>query len=136
MNFDFDLFSFAISFAIGAIFGSGSVWKLLQHRIEKSNLQLKRAEASNVIRNRLFELMSMLKDKREYFCDIRDGKLEAPGIRPNVLIQLQTEIDLIYDDILEKEKQLAKIENRKPREISKKHGGRPAPPSAIVISDE
>ena len=91
MKFNFDL----ISFVIGTLFGSGSVWKLLQHRIEKSKLQLKQAEASNEIRNRLFELMSLLKDKREFFADIRDGKLEIDGIRPNILNQLQTEIDLI-----------------------------------------
>ena len=123
MKFNFDFFSFVI----GALFGSGSVWMLLQHRIKKNKLQLKQAEASNEIRNRMFELMSLLKDKREFFVDIRDGKVEIDGIQPNILNQLQTEIDLIYDDIIEKEKQLAKIENRKPRKISKSHGGRPAP---------
>lgn len=132
MKLNFDL----ISFVIGTLFGSGSVWKLLQHRIEKSKLQLKQAEASNEIRNRLFELMSSLKDKRELFSDIRDGKLEIDGIRPNILNQLQTEIDLIYDDIIEKEKQLAKIENREPRKISKSHGGRPAPVGPLSINNE
>jgi len=132
MKFNFDL----ISFVIGTLFGSGSVWKLLQHRIEKSKLQLKQAEASNEIRNRLFELMSLLKDKRELFADIRDGKLKIDGIRPNILNQLQTEIDLIYDDIIEKEKQLAKIENREPRKIDKRHGGRPAPVGPLSINNK
>jgi hypothetical protein len=132
MKFNFDFFSFVI----GALFGSVSVWKLLQHRIEKSKLQLKQAEASNEIRNRLFELMSLLKDKRELFADIRDGKLEIDGIQTNILKQLQTEIDLIYDDIIENEKQLAKIENRKPRKISKSHGGRPATAGPQSISNE
>ena len=132
MKFNFDL----ISFVIGTLFGSGSVWKLLQHRIEKSKLQLKQAEASNEIRNRLFELMSLLKDKRELFADIRDGKLEIDGIRPNILNQLQTDIDLIYDDIIEKEKQLAKIENREPRKINKNHGGRPARVGPLSINNE
>ena len=132
MKFNFDV----ISFVIGTLFGSGSVWRFLQHRIEKSKLQLEQAEASNKIRNRLFELMSSLKNNREYFADIRDGKLKVDGISSNILIQLQTDIDLIYDDIIETEKQLAKIEKREPRKISKNHGGRPAPVGPLSINNE
>jgi ABC-type multidrug transport system fused ATPase/permease subunit len=123
MKFDFDFFSFVI----GALLGAGSVWKLLQHRIKKTKRRLKQAEAGNEIRNQLFELMALLKDKREFFADLRDGKIDIDGVQPDILNQLQTEIDSIYDDIVVNENQLAKIENRKPRRISKSHGGRPAP---------
>ena len=127
INFDIN------SFVAGLVLALGPVLGYLNYRIKKMKIQLEKVESSNTLRDQLFEKMSLLKDKRELYADIRDNKIDIEGIRPNILIQLQTEIDLIYDDIIAKEQQLAKIENRKPRKISKSHGVRPAPPGDAII---
>lgn len=129
MTLDFNI----TSFIIGTFLGSGSIWSLLHHKISRQELHLKKIEACSDLRNKLFELMSMLKDSREYYADLRDGKVTIAGITNNVLNQLQTEIDLIYSDILASEAQLSLLEKRKPRPISKSHGGRTAPPGTPLF---
>lgn len=125
MKLNFDL----ISFLIGTLIGSGGVWKWLQHRINRAELQLKKAKLSSELRGQFSDLMLELRNKQGLYADIRDWKKEVEGITHNFLNTLETEIDLVYDDILTKEKQLSIIEKRKPRKISKSHGGRPPRPS-------
>ena len=126
MKIPFDSFSFIF----GALFGSGSVWQFLQHRLKSKEAELKKYEAINSIRGQLFELMKKLKETQSYYADLRDGKIKIDGLVKNVLNQLGTEIDLIYSDILVKEDQLSKLEGREPRVIHKCHGGRPAKPAS------
>jgi len=129
MKLSVDLFSFLA----GTLVGSGAIWSFLNYQISRKESELKRFEAINSIRSQLFDLMEKLKETQSYSADLREGKVQIEGIVKNVLNQLKTEIDLICSDILVKEDQLSKLEDREPRIIHKSHGGRPSPPGKAVF---
>lgn len=124
-------------FVFGALFGTGVVWKFFSMQRENRKLQIEIAKINGEIRQRISDLMSGLKERRNLYADIRDHKTDLDSAtRHNTLLTLQTEIDLIYDDIISEEKLLAKIEKRKPRNIFKQHGGRPAPAGPVYFVED
>ena len=122
-----------LAFLFGLILGPGALWHLLESRSAERNTNVQVMRLSLDSRGRLNDLLIELVRQSSLFQAIRDcdSSIAAYGVQGK-LGEIQDRLELLENDILSIEGQLAKIEGRPPRDIILK-SLRPGPPGPITI---
>lgn len=121
-----------IGFLIGTFLGSGAIWQWNNLRIERSKLQLESATILSELRRELsdiqYEIYKTTEDWRRY--NFMEDNVSGSETEIK-LTQLDRRILLLIGDFDIKEKRLAELESREPREIELdfRGPGRPGRPS-------
>ena len=108
-----------ITFVLGLLLGSGSIWQWMNVRIQNEKLSLEKMTQSVALREKISaKLLEVLKL-------IKDEDLKRQEVRQKYR--------MIEDDLLELERKLAKIEEREPRAFQYQDLIPPMPPASFRI---
>lgn len=105
-----------ITFLFGAIFGTGCYWKWQKNKIDHLRYELSATQVKSQLRDDILEKIRLLVDHSKRYENIRDGKENVQSSR-NEMKKLHVQIELLKSDILGRESELAKLENRQMRTI-------------------
>lgn len=106
-----------VTFCVGIILGSGSLWQWQQKRIDKQKYELEVTKSRMELRQRINETLARIIDLSDKFVRINASKEMSQYEKQGEVDKLGSQLRLLKDDFLSFEKQLSVLENRKARQI-------------------
>ena len=108
-----------VSFLVGTLLGSGSLWQWKQSKLESQKQELETVVKTTDLRQQENEQYAKIIDLTNEY--IRDRDEYSKNARPdlnNRILQLRSQLDVMKDNFMTLEKNLARLENRQPRKIT------------------
>jgi hypothetical protein len=126
---------------VGAVLGSGALWSFLQYRIAKRTQGLSAAKTLGELHKELSDKLVRLIELSKQYASLRDaeaasGRTRENQDRPNEMLRLKAQIELLETDVLAAEARLAKLEKRPPRPIQVQWIPPSAPTGLRIVSIE
>jgi hypothetical protein len=126
------------AFLVGALLGPGFVWRLPDLQLQRDRQRLEQAASTAQLRDEITNKLLELIRRNNRYASVRDSflladrselTLEIRGRLGRELRELERGTELLQDDLYRAEENLARIENREPRDMTDLPA--PAPPTNL-----
>ena len=122
-----------ISFLLGTLFGSGSIWQWEHAKVEARKQELDRVTTTTELRQKEIDQYEKIIDLSNEYVITRDQYSKNPVTESqSKLIQLQSRLDVMKDAFILLEDNLAHLEGRQPRKINL-YFKPPNPPTGLTV---